>query len=73
MKRKAEVEQTAFTIHNSVVIRSDRQYRWFLIRGKPLRDGPGNIIRWFSSGTEIEEQKRVLGNLSNWSMPCRST
>jgi PAS domain S-box-containing protein len=39
--------------------RKDGQYRWFLIRGKPYRDETGKIIRWFSSGTEIEDRKRA--------------
>jgi len=41
------------------ILRKDGQFRWFLIRGKPLRDGDGNIVRWFSSGTDIEDRKRV--------------
>jgi PAS domain S-box-containing protein len=36
------------------ILRKDGRYRWFLIRGKPLRDEHGNIIRWFSSGTDID-------------------
>jgi PAS domain S-box-containing protein len=39
--------------------RKDSQYRWFLIRGKPLRDEAGNIVRWFSSGTDIEDRKQA--------------
>jgi PAS domain S-box-containing protein len=45
------------------ILRKDGRYRWFLIRGKPLRDEHGNIIRWFSSGTDIEEQKRAQREL----------
>lgn len=41
------------------ILRKDGQYRWFLIRGKPLRDEAGNIIRWFASGTDIEDRKRA--------------
>ena len=43
----------------SRIRRRDGQYRWFLIRGKPLRDGGGKIVRWFSSGTDIEDWKRA--------------
>ena len=39
--------------------RKDGQYRWFQIRGKPLRDETGKIIRWFSSGTDIEDLKQA--------------
>jgi len=39
--------------------RKDGQYRWFLIRGKPLRNDAGEIVRWFSSGTDIEDRKEA--------------
>ena len=41
------------------ILRKDGQYRWFLIRGKPFRDEDGKIVRWFSSGTDIEDRKRA--------------
>jgi PAS domain S-box-containing protein len=41
------------------ILRKDGQYRWFLIRGKPLRDEQGRIVRWYSSGTDIESLKRA--------------
>src|SRR6267378_1823350 len=37
--------------------RADGQYRWFLIRTVPLRDEHGNIIRWYGTGTDIEDRK----------------
>jgi len=39
--------------------RKDGQDRWFLIRGKPLRNEAGEIVRWFSSGTDIEDRKEA--------------
>ena len=39
--------------------RRDGQYRWFLIRGKPLRDEAGQIVRWFSSGADIDDLKQA--------------
>jgi PAS domain S-box-containing protein len=41
------------------ILRKDGQYRWFLIRAKPLRDKEGRILRWFSSGTDIEDRKQA--------------
>jgi len=38
--------------------RKDGQYRWFLIRYNPLRDEEGRIIRWYSTGTDIDDRKR---------------
>src|SRR5262249_56520133 len=43
--------------------RKDGQYRWFLIRGRPSRDQAGNIVRWFSSGTDIEDRKQAQREL----------
>jgi formate hydrogenlyase transcriptional activator len=40
------------------VRRKDGQYRWFLIRYNPLFDEHGRLIRWCSSGTDIEDRKR---------------
>jgi formate hydrogenlyase transcriptional activator len=37
----------------------DGQYRWFLMRSNPLRDGQGRIIRWYGTRTDIEERKRT--------------
>jgi PAS domain S-box-containing protein len=37
----------------------DRQYRWFLARGVPLRDSTGRIIRWYGTNTDIEDRKRA--------------
>ena len=38
--------------------RKDGQYRWFLIRFNPFRDDEGRIIRWYSTGTDIDDRKR---------------
>ena len=37
----------------------DGQYRWFLIRGNPLRDEQGRIVRWYGTRTDIEDRKRA--------------
>src|SRR3984893_221144 len=39
--------------------RSDRQYRWYLERGIPLRDEAGRIIKWYGVLTDIEDRKRA--------------
>lgn len=38
--------------------RKDGQYRWFLARALPLRDGK-NIVKWFGSATDIHDQKML--------------
>src|SRR5712671_2320778 len=37
----------------------DGNYRWFLVRYNPLRDDQGHIIRWYATGTDIEDRKRA--------------
>jgi PAS domain S-box-containing protein len=37
----------------------DGKYRWFLVRYNPLRDDQGHIIRWYATGTDIEERKQA--------------
>jgi PAS domain S-box-containing protein len=39
--------------------RADGVYRWFQVRGMPLRDPDGNIIRWYLLLTDIDDHKRV--------------
>jgi PAS domain S-box-containing protein len=36
---------------------SDGEYRWFLARALPIRDGQGHITRWFGTCTDIQDQK----------------
>ncbi len=38
---------------------ADGTYRWFLMRGAPLRNAAGEIIRWFGTCTDIEELKQA--------------
>jgi len=40
------------------VRRKDGQHRWFLVRYNPFRDDEGRIIRWYSTGTDIDDRKR---------------
>jgi PAS domain S-box-containing protein len=39
--------------------RADGEYRWHLVRRVPLRDEQGKVIKWYSVGFDIEEQKRA--------------
>src|ERR1700730_9309511 len=37
----------------------DGQYRWFLVQYNPLRDERGKIIRWYATGTDIDDRKQA--------------
>jgi formate hydrogenlyase transcriptional activator len=37
----------------------DGQYRWFLIRYNPFRNEEGQVIRWYATGTDIDDRVRA--------------
>jgi formate hydrogenlyase transcriptional activator len=39
----------------------DGQYRWFLIRYNPFRNAQGQVIRWYATGTDIDDRVRAEG------------
>jgi len=39
--------------------RSDGAFRWFHVRGLPLRDAQGRIVRWYVLLVDIDEAKRA--------------
>jgi formate hydrogenlyase transcriptional activator len=49
----------------------DGQYRWFLIRYNPLRDEGGRIIRWYSTGTDIDDRKRAEERIQKENLALR--
>jgi PAS domain S-box-containing protein len=51
--------------------RKDGQYRWFLVRYKPLRDENGQILRWYATGTDIEDHKRAEERMENENLALR--
>ncbi len=38
---------------------SDGTYRWHLVRGYPLKDDQGRVIKWFGTCTDIHAQKQL--------------
>jgi len=41
------------------VRRFDGVYRWVHVRGEPLRDDRGRIVRWYYVFTDIDDQRRM--------------
>src|SRR6266478_2835081 len=39
--------------------RADGEYRWFLVRTAPLRDGQGNVVKWYGVSIDIDDRKRA--------------
>jgi two-component system sensor histidine kinase UhpB len=39
--------------------RADGEFRWFLVRTVPLLDSQGNVVKWYGTSTDIDDQKRA--------------
>jgi formate hydrogenlyase transcriptional activator len=51
--------------------RKDGQYRWFLIRYNPFRNEQGQVIRWYATGTDIDERVRAEERTRNENLALR--
>jgi PAS domain S-box-containing protein len=49
----------------------DGNYRWFLVRYNPLRDDQGHIIRWYATGTDIEDRKQAEERMRDENLALR--
>jgi formate hydrogenlyase transcriptional activator len=49
----------------------DGRYRWFLIRCNPLLNENGDVVRWFGTGTDIEDHKQAENRLRNENVALR--
>jgi len=51
--------------------RKDGQYRWLLIQYNPLSSERGEVIRWYATGTDIEDRRRSEDRLRNETLALR--
>jgi formate hydrogenlyase transcriptional activator len=51
--------------------RKDGQFRWFLIRLNPFRDEQGRLVRWYATGTDIDDRKRAEDRTRNENVALR--
>jgi PAS domain S-box-containing protein len=51
--------------------RSDGEYRWFQLRGLPLHDADGQIVRWYNLLMDIDAQKQSEEKLRRSEMDLR--
>ncbi|GHO62841.1 hypothetical protein KSC_017330 [Ktedonobacter sp. SOSP1-52] len=57
--RHALVTGEPYEIENRFKEGKTGTYRWFLSRALPMRDETGQIVKWFGTCTDIDNQKRV--------------
>ena len=47
------------------------QYRWCLIQYKPLHDEHGQVVRWYATGTDIDDRRRAEDRIKNENLVLR--
>jgi two-component system phosphate regulon sensor histidine kinase PhoR len=57
---EAKKNKTKFITEYRLQRASDKAYRWHVAKGEPFKDEHGNILAWFGTITDIEEQKKEL-------------
>jgi formate hydrogenlyase transcriptional activator len=53
------------------LLKKDGKCRWFLIRYNPFRDEQGRLVRWYATGTDIEDRKVAEQHLQNENVALR--
>jgi formate hydrogenlyase transcriptional activator len=51
--------------------RRDGEYRWFLWRYHPVTDAQGQVLRWYVTGTDIDDRKRAEDRMRNETFALR--
>ncbi len=59
----------------------DENYRWYLARAQPAHDEAGEIVRWFGTCTDLDDELRIkneltqaqrVARLGSWSLDLRT-
>jgi len=58
-EREAAISRRIPFEYERRVRRRDGQYRWFLTRYNPLLNERGEVIRWYATGTDIDDRKQA--------------
>src|ERR1700722_6872554 len=53
------------------VLRKDGQYCWILLRYNPFHEEQGRLVRWYATGTDIDDRKRAEDRMRNENVALR--
>jgi two-component system CheB/CheR fusion protein len=56
----ALISKSSFHLEYRIRRGTDGEYRWHLGKVEPVKDESGNIIAWFGTSTDIEDQKKEI-------------
>ena len=69
-RRVGLLEGLPFELEMRILVKGG-QYRWQLIQYDPLKDEHGRPIRWYVTGTDIDDRKRTEQRLQNENLVLR--
>jgi formate hydrogenlyase transcriptional activator len=69
-RRIGLLEGVPFDLETRLLYKSG-QYRWCLVQYNPLTDESGQIIRWYSTATDIDDRKKTEERLHNENLVLR--
>ena len=58
--KEAIEKQKTFEAEYRLKRAGDGCYRWHLAKGEPFKDEDGNVIAWFGTSTDIEDQRKEI-------------
>src|SRR5262249_37232135 len=70
-ERRAALSRPVPFSNEQRVLGRDGRYRWFLNHCSPLLDPGGRIVRWYATGTDIDERKRAEQRARNEALALR--
>jgi formate hydrogenlyase transcriptional activator len=69
-RRKAMLGNKPFAMEERIR-RKDGEYRWILVQFNPLLDDQGHAIRWYATGTDIDDRMRAEERMRNENLVLR--
>jgi formate hydrogenlyase transcriptional activator len=70
-ERHKALSGTAAFENEQRTLGKDGKYRWFLFRYNPLLDESEKVIRWYVTGTDIDDRKRAEDRMRNETVALR--
>ena len=70
-ERKAALERGLPFEAEMRALRKDGQHRWFLIRYNPFRNEQGQVLRWYATGTDIDDRVKAENRTRNENLALR--
>jgi formate hydrogenlyase transcriptional activator len=71
VERRLALERGTPFENEQRIRRKDGEYRWFYIRYSPHRNEQDQIVRWYATGTDINERKHAEERLQNENLALR--